>query len=188
MNESIKNNNYSEDVEQSVYAKHISSMLTELESLIELAEASSNSVEKLKSELEQGTLQYFMFLFFLITTITISWLVILSDDLPSLSKNYTPLLSKIILSSFTIFSFAMAVVFVFKKIRSQRRTREEMILEMDILDRLISMIEDQYRRAERIQNISPVTLATISIRIRRLDKSMYAQIKNKMPNKTFQSN
>lgn len=55
--------------------------------------------------------------------------------------------------------------------RSLKRLRRDTLLEYDVIHRLTSLIDDQFRMVAIQDGVSTVQLATLEIRIRRLDRS-----------------
>lgn len=58
----------------------------------------------------------------------------------------------------------------YTRLLRMRRLMRDLRLERDITDRLVSLIEPQFSWVRRVETVSPVAIATLEIRIRRLSR------------------
>lgn len=152
-----------------------SSPEVELNELIALAERSTATIDTLAAEFSQGQLQILLTAFLTMVTTVSFLLVSLSAFVGSLSIGGYQGVTQ---AAFITLSLSVGVGGIYvlhSRLMRLRRLKRDLALERDISARLLSMIDDQYHRVSRASPLSPVALATIEIRVRRLDRSTSSQ-------------
>lgn len=147
-----------------------SQVVKELEDLIILAESSTSTIDTLFTDLDKcrsRKLMYYnsCFISILFEVILVKILV----DINFIGKN-----SELYILLFTILFFILLIAcFMANKSLSMKAKRiyREIKIEQDVHNKLISIIEDQLRRIKMYDCLSQVALATMEIRIRRLDRT-----------------
>jgi len=143
------------------------SLKKELDELIAMAESSAASINTLVDARRQKGLTLGIYL--LIAVIP-ALLLLWSKELrfgENLGAAHLVLLFLALLSSF----LAFACFLQFMKLREIGR---DLNLERSIYGKLVSLIDDQFRRMESGKNLSIVMRATIDNRIKRLDRTVQA--------------
>ncbi|WP_139188771.1 hypothetical protein [Variovorax sp. OV700] len=143
---------------------------SELDELIALAEQTTASKDALETELEKGRSQ--LWLLFSVTTVgsVISMMAAISALLGGFQLAQYTIPSQIILIVMALLFSVGGGYMITRRISFLQHIKRDLQLEREICLSLLSMIDDQIQRVLRRQTLSPVALATIQIRIKRLDR------------------
>lgn len=143
-------------------------VVQELEGLLNLAEASVHSIDKLMHALARAKASFYIaciaFYVVLVSIAGFIWGGYRSGDvISSLS------ITAAVCGLGIIFCLAM-LWYVRVRLSYQRALKRELSVELDVRERLVSLIHEQLQRVVFEDSISAVTRAMFEIRIRRLDR------------------
>jgi hypothetical protein len=155
-------------------SRHGVNQSDELDELMNLAEKSTLSIDSIQQLMDKAFLQS-------IVGLLLSYLLVagcLAFSI-SLDKQYNfsdvKLLREalVVLTIIGIFTGIMFFTTSWQKAKHRVKLRRSLAIELDIHARLISLIHDQFERIKTDGSLSPVSLATIEIRILRLQRRIY---------------
>ena len=140
----------------------------ELEELMELAEASTANVDRLSDSVDRSKNQSWLaviFISFLSAVLAGSATLIQTKNIQFDTVSQYVLVASLLLSLVFLISFSITIVNRTSRIK---RLKRDLMVETDIHHRLLSMIDQQLQRVVHGGNYSPVHLAIIDIKVRRM--------------------
>lgn len=153
-------------------------LLDEYGALIDLGVESSKALDSLSRSLENARLSIYGsitggYILLLSTFLSVARLSDIFDIIGGAGRKELDIGSVLILiATFLLAILASALLYLgFRRFNDLRHYRRELQTEREIHDRLMSLIDDQKRRVQRLRSISPVTMATLDIKVRRLDRT-----------------
>lgn len=159
---------YDEQMEYDISRQGQAQRVHELEELMELAEASAANVDRLSDSVDRGRSQSWLLIIlvsFLSAVLAASVTLIQNKELQfDSSFRYVFMASGFLVIVFLV-SFSMTVV---NRTSRVKRLKRDLMVEVDIHHRLISMIDQQLQRVIHSGDFSPVHRAIIDIRVRRM--------------------
>lgn len=143
----------------------------ELDALVSLAEDSTTRIDQLVESRDRAQMQFWLYLvgayFAVVTaTATLIWLKEQQHTAPTFVLAIVAIGAVVAL----IGTGGLALLGRARRQRVNQMRRDEMS-ERAIQHRLVSLIDDQMRRVEHRGEMSALALATLEIRLRRLDRS-----------------
>lgn len=146
-------------------------IVQEYEELIELATDSSRTIDTLSEAMERSRSEYYAMIGVAYTIIFLCVAGTVQFG-TSPSDRYSDVLlyvawGFIIISSFGALSISY---FAFERFKKIRRTRLILATELGIHQDLMSLIDQQKRRLDNIDILSPVAKATLEMKVKRLER------------------
>lgn len=144
-------------------------LLDELEGLVKLAEESSAEVDRIKNAVDKIRTNGIVSIGSIYLVVSgLSYLSLqLTNSVPPKSD---PVLSVVGVAVGVLVGAAFLYLFANKMAR-YKALKQSLKVEREIHDRLVVMVDEQMRRIKNEFGVSPVILATLEMRIRRLDRS-----------------
>lgn len=147
---------------------NLSSVIKELDDLINLAEGSAKNVDHLQGTKEKYRFRSMLSLATGYGLLALSFLIYTNPSY--VFKGDIPVFLEITPVIIGLFIFMGLFYWSFIMITKSRKIIGNLRVEHDIHERLLSMIDDQFKRAKLYGVLSPVSEATMEIRIRRLNR------------------
>jgi len=140
-------------------------MLQELESLLDLAEKTSDKAIEYHKEAESRTTKILVALFSLVAVI-----IIVMSIFTSLVFKMSDV-EQIIVTSFSGFAIVMLIFFIFSQYQMKKELKRKSYIEKELLKELLSMIDD-IRKIVYFENaLSNIDKALIEMRLKRISFS-----------------
>lgn len=146
--------------------------LKELDDLLILAEQSTNNIDRFLSVIDRLRTQFLLYIVVGYVLLGIGFgLIFLERESQGLLSPLGFTVTRIAGIITASFIAGMSVWTAFSRQQRLRAVRRDAHTEHDIHARLLSLIDEQYRRVKQNGLLSSVGQATVEIRLRRLDRT-----------------